>query len=69
MAILKPSPSSPRRLATGTRAPSKITMAVGWLFQPSFLSCLPKDMPGVSRGTTRLEMPFGPAPPVRHMTT
>jgi hypothetical protein len=29
MAILKPSPSSPRRLATGTVASSKITMAVG----------------------------------------
>ena len=69
MAILKPSPSAPSRFATGTRAPSKITMAVGWLFQPSFCSCLPKESPGVSLGTTRVEMPLAPAPPVRHMTT
>ena len=69
MAILKPSPSSLRRLATGTRAFSKMTMAVGWLFQPSFFSFLPKDRPSVSLGTTRVEMPLGPSPPVRHMTT
>src|SRR3546814_15162635 len=51
MAKRKPAPSAPRRLATGTRAPSKITAVVGWLFQPSFLSFLPKERPGVSRGT------------------
>ena len=43
IAIAKPSPSAPRRLATGTRQSSKITIAVGWVFQPSFFSCLPKD--------------------------
>ena len=68
MAISKPWPSAPRRLATGTRASAKFTMAVGWLCQPSFFSCLPKVSPGVSLGTTRVEMPLGPAPPVRHMT-
>ena len=60
MAILKPWPSGPSRLATGTLQFSKITAAVGWLFQPSFCSCLPKDMPGVPFSTTRVEMP--PAP-------
>ncbi len=69
MAILKPSPSAPKRLTAGTRASSKITMAVGWLFQPSFFSCAPKESPGVSLGTTRVEIPFGPAFPLRHMTT
>ena len=69
MAILKPSPSSPSRLATGTRASSKITCAVGWLFQPSFFSWAPKPSPGVSFGTTRVEIPPAPSPPVRHMTT
>jgi hypothetical protein len=54
--------------ATGTVASSRITMAVGWLCQPSFFSGLPKLSPGVSLGTTRAEMPSGPSPPVRHRT-
>ncbi len=69
MAILKPSPSSPRRFATGTTQSSKITIAVGWLFQPSFFSCLPKLRPGVPFSMTSVEMPFGPSPPVRTMQT
>ena len=69
MAILKPSPSAPSRLATGTRASSKVIMAVGWLCQPSFFSCAPKERPAVSLGTTRVEMPAGPSSPVRHITT
>ena len=69
IAILKPSPSAPSRLATGTRQFSKITIAVGWLFQPSFCSFLPKDRPGVPFSTTRQEMPLGPGPPVRSITT
>ena len=61
IAILKPSPSAPMRLATGTRQFSKITCAVGWLFQPSFFSCLPNDRPGVPvLDHERQEMP--PAP-------
>ena len=38
MAILKPMPSGPSRLATGTRQSSKITWRVGWAFQPIFFS-------------------------------
>ena len=65
MAILKPWPSAPMRLATGTRQFSKITIAVGWVFQPSFFSCLPNDRPGVPFSTTRQEMPPAPSSPVR----
>ena len=54
---------------TGTRQSSKITIAVGCVFQPSFLSFFPKDSPGASFSTTRQEMPFGPAPPVRTIVT
>ena len=69
MAILKPWPSGPSRLATGTRQFSKITAAVGWLFQPSFCSCLPNDRPGVPLSTTSVETPPAPGPPVRSITT
>ena len=69
MAILKPWPSAPTRLATGTRQFSKFTMAVGWLFQPSFFSGAPNDRPGVPFSTTMQEMPRGPASPVRAITT
>jgi len=60
MAILKPPPSAPRRLATGTRQSSKITIAVGCVFQPSFFSRLRKTGRRASFSTTRQEMPFGP---------
>ena len=69
MAILKPSPSDPTRLAAGTRQSSKMTAAVGWLCQPSFFSCAPKDSPGVPFSTTMQEIPRGPASPVRTMQT
>ena len=69
MAMEKPCPSSPIRLATGTRQSSNVTMAVGCDFQPSFFSGAPKPRPGVPFSTTRQEMPFGPLPPVRTMHT
>ncbi len=69
MAILKPSPSWPSRLATGTRHSSNSTAEVGWLFQPSLRSCLPKLRPGVPFSTTMQEIPDGPLPPVRTMAT
>ena len=69
IAILKPMPSGPSRFSTGTRAPSKITARVGWAFQPILRSFAPSATPGVSPGTTSVEMPDGPSPPVRAMTT
>ena len=69
MAMRKPWPSVPRRLATGTRQPSKRTARVGWAFQPIFRSSAPKERPGVSFSTTTAEMPAGPASPVRTMQT
>ena len=57
------------RFETGTRQFSKLTMAVGWLFQPSFFSGAPKERPGVPFSTTMQEMPRGPASPVRAITT
>jgi hypothetical protein len=56
-------------LATGTRASSKITAAVGWAFQPIFFSCAPKETPGVFFSITRVEMPEAPSSPVRTMVT
>jgi hypothetical protein len=47
MAILKPSPSCPMRLRSGTRTPSNMTAVVGWAFHPSFASGLPKDSPSL----------------------
>ena len=46
----------------GDRHPAlgEITAAVGWVFQPSFFSFLPKDRPGVPFSTTRHEMPLRP---------
>ena len=65
-----PSPSAPPSIASaGTRTPSKITCAVGWAFQPIFCSSAPKLSPGVSFSTTNAEMPRGPSPPVRAITT
>ena len=46
MAILKPMPSSPSRLSTGTRASSKITWRVGCAFQPIFRSLRPEGEAG-----------------------
>ena len=69
MAKRNPSPSAPTRLATGTRALSKITWAVGLAFHPSLRSGAPKLTPGVSLSITRQEMPLGPSSPVRTITT
>ncbi len=69
MAILKPWPSAPMRLATGTRQFSNMTMAVGCVFQPSFFSGAPNDSPGAPFSTTMQEMPREPAAPVRAITT
>ena len=41
MAILKPSPSLPSRLAAGTRTFSNTMGRVDWLFQPIFSSLRP----------------------------
>ena len=68
MAMAKPSPSAPMRLATGTRQFSNVTVVVGWLFQPSLRSLLPKARPGLPFSTAMHEMPLGPAPPVRAIT-
>ena len=57
IAIPKPLPSSPSRLATGTLTFSKTTWRVGWAFQPIFFSFAPNDRPGVSAGTTKAVMP------------
>ncbi|SKW84517.1 Uncharacterised protein [Mycobacteroides abscessus subsp. abscessus] len=66
--MVNPMPSSPMRLATGTRTSWKMTCAVGWACQPILRSGAPKDRPGVSLGTTMVEMPRGPGPPVRAIT-
>ena len=69
IAMAKPSPSSPRRCVSGTSTSSKLIARVGWLFQPIFCSFLPNCTPGVCAGTAKAEMPPGPAPPVRAITT
>ena len=68
MAMAKPSPSAPSRLAAGTFTWSKLMMRVGWLFQPIFSSFLPYTIPGKFAGTAKAEMPAAPSPPVRAMT-
>ena len=65
MAKRNPSPSAPSRFATGTRQSAKVTVLVGWLFQPSLRSGAPKDRPGVDFSTTTQEMPRGASSPVR----
>ena len=69
MAMRNPSPSSPTRLAAGTRQSSKLTIAVGWAFQPIFRSWAPNVRPGVSFSTTKVETPLAPASPERAITT
>jgi hypothetical protein len=56
-------------LAAGTRQSAKLTIAVGWVCQPSFFSGLPKERPGLPASTTRQEMPLGPGSPVRTIVT
>ena len=47
IAILKPAPSSPMRLDSGTRTWSSMTAVVGWAFQPSLFSIFPKLRPSM----------------------
>ena len=67
-AILKPSPSAPRRLATGTRASANDSVIVSEPRRPILSSPLPSIRPGVSFSTMNAEMPLGPGPPVRAST-
>jgi hypothetical protein len=59
MKVLKPWCSSPTRLATGTRQPSKRRWAVSDAHQPIFLSAV-RVSPGVSPSTSSTEMPLAP---------
>ena len=68
IAILKPMPSAPTRLATGTRTPSRITWRVGCARQPIFFSLAPNESPACRLDQESAEMPDGPPSPVRAMT-
>lgn len=57
MAILKPIPSCPSRLALGIRQSSKIRLAVEEARMPSLSSFFPSDSPGVGMGTRNALMP------------
>ncbi|OWK21674.1 hypothetical protein AJ88_18505 [Mesorhizobium amorphae CCBAU 01583] len=69
MAMPKPSPSVDSRFSAGTLQSSKMTWRVDCMCQPILCSLAPKERPGASFGTTKVEMPFGPSAPVRAMTT
>ena len=60
MAMVKPSPSSPMRFSTGTRAPSSSTSPVGLPRTPILSSSLPMSRP-MSRSTTKHDTPRLPA--------
>ena len=60
IAILKPSPSSPSRLAAGMRQSLKKTSPVVEPLIPIFGSIRPTSKPGVSASTTNAEMPEWP---------
>ncbi len=53
IAIAKPSPSSPRRLATGTRMSSKASSAVGLPRIPILCSMRLTEKPGDGTSTTK----------------
>ena len=59
-AIRSPSPSSPSRFATGTRASSKTSSAPVVPRMPIFRSLLPTRNPGVSASTTKAVIPSLP---------
>ena len=61
IAILKPSPSSPSRLAAGTSQSAKISSTVGEPRMPIFFSSLPTVNPGVPFSTTNALTPREPA--------
>ena len=58
MAILKPMPSSPSKLALGTRHPSMMRLAVEDALMPSLSSFFPRDIPGLSNGTMKALIPL-----------
>ena len=60
MAILNPSPSWPRRLATGTSMFSKKMVQDGLAQMPSFSSAFCRRKPGVFVSTTKAVMPLVP---------
>lgn len=57
MAILKPIPSCPSRLALGIRQSSNIRLAVEEARIPSLSSFFPSESPGVGMGTRKALMP------------
>ena len=60
IAILKPSPSSPIRLALGTRTSSKVSSAVGEPRIPILCSTRGAAKPGVSVSTMKALIPLRP---------
>ena len=67
IAILKPTPSGPTRLAAGTRTPSMITWRVGWARHPIFFSLAPKLRPGASFSMRKADIaPGSPLARARH---
>jgi len=62
-------PSSPMSRSAGTRAESSTTWAVGEACMPIFRSGRAAESPGVSPAASRQEMPRGPSPEVRTMTS
>lgn len=68
MAMLKPCPSAPSRLPTGTTQSSKITARVGWEFQPTCEKT--EHVPGCLRSSTppapSRELPSLPSTPRSH---
>src|SRR5437764_15042409 len=61
-AILKPCPSSPRRLDAGMVQSSKISSLVGEECSPILRSVLPKEKPGVPFSTMKQLTPAPPLP-------
>ena len=61
IAILNPSPSSPSRFATGTRAPSKTSSPVVEPAMPIFGSSRDTSKPGVPASMTNAVIPSCPA--------
>jgi len=59
---LEPSPSLPRRFASGTSTLSKWICVVELARIPSFSSFLPTETPGNAFSTRNAEIPFGPEP-------
>src|SRR6266702_2889068 len=69
IATANPSPSPPRRWASGTPTPSRCSSAVFWARSPSFPVTGRASNPGASVGTRKAVTPFGPGPPVRANTS